>query len=200
MAGTGGYGGYFERDFVSGKDWWRMYEDRPQEMEILGFDMRPTFDKKAGEVERPVMTLRQIGGRHIFVNKTNHGMLLDLFGDEYWEAGPRSAIGKTIMVSCKADSTFRTGPRYQIVIIGKGESTSPIGIDVAQRFMDRLGASNASLGDFLSWLDHVDHDDNVRSVIRGKAIEDWPKTTIRWMGEYARTRLSKQPAEDEQEV
>jgi len=158
-------------------------------MECLSFEMRQTFDQKAGEKPTEVMYLRELGGKCMFLNQTIHEALLDLFGDQYWQKGPTSAIGQTIKLQGSIERR-KDGPRYHVDVVGRGHSTDPIGQAIAERFMERLGGGNSSLGEFLEWLRHVDREDEIKSRIAGVAIDEWPKTAIRWMGIFVQEKLT----------
>lgn len=184
---------YFDRDYVSGDEWWDNYQDATREFTISGFGMRQSWDphlenlqkpgQKGAFKDKPVMYLVEHGDKAIFLNRTNHTILQGIFGRRYYENDGSAVRGKTLRITCY-EKRGREGMNRIIEIVGPGEISKVLGEQWADRFLGFLGQNELGVSDFFWWLNHVNQGALAASLSELK-IEDWPKIANPWMVKYA---------------
>lgn len=173
---------YFARDFVSGADWWRDYGSATREFTISGIGTRQSWDEKQKKkIPKPVMFLVEHGDKAIFINRTNHERLQELFGGRYFDNDGAAVRGKTLKIRC-TELVQKTQTMHIIEIVGAGEQGSDAG-RWADRFLTAIGNLGLALSDFIWWLGMMNQK-QLADTLRGLACEDWPEVSRQWMKRY----------------
>lgn len=192
------YGDFFERDYLSAGDFVRQYGvDKNVHFRILGFGTRETriIGGKRGDPQKapkPVIWFVEHPTKPMFMNRSNHEVMLDRFGEEHWTPERhKDIVYAPVTLRATEDRGGREGVQF-IVSMHRGpypDHRAPLGAEVAKKIMDALGPLDFTRDKFRRFVQQ-EHRELVPILDACGELEEWPRLMAQVLDEWRREARS----------